>query len=428
MMMSAPARAGDTARAADADSPMDTEREVEAPSGSPLRIRRAARDDRAALAAMMSRCSDDTRFGRFHGYLPSFPEPYLTDALSGRAGHLALVAEAQGAIVALASCCTLSPDAGEIAIVVEDAWQRLGIGTRLLAMLLEHADRNGMGIVKASVHAERGWVLRMLRGYGPCSAWVSSGVYDVTMRREAGRREEEDTVDYSELRHRFAELTTAHLADACIRAQLPVRCAPALVRAVVPGSRLAGRVSPARHAGSVDVFLEAFENSAPGDVLVVDNGGRTDESCVGDLVVLEAKAAGLAGVVIWGLHRDTADIRAIGLPVFSLGAIPTGPLRLGSRPEGALESATAGDWTVSRADLVLADDDGVLFVPAARAGEVFTLAEKIRDTERRQAEQIRAGVSLRSQLQFGSYLARRQQTPSLTFREHLRTVGGAIEV
>jgi 4-hydroxy-4-methyl-2-oxoglutarate aldolase len=35
--------------------------------------------------------------------------------------------------------------------------------------------------------------------------------------------------------------------------------------------------------------------------------------------------------VIWGLHRDTADIRAIGLPVFSLGAIPTGPLRLDPR-------------------------------------------------------------------------------------------------
>jgi regulator of RNase E activity RraA len=94
---------------------------------------------------------------------------------------------------------------------------------------------------------------------------------------------------------------------------------------VVPGSRLAGRVCPARHAGSVDAFLEAFEMAAPGDVLVVDNGGRLDEACVGDLVALEAQAAGVEGMVIWGLHRDTADIRAIGLPVFSLGAIPTGP-------------------------------------------------------------------------------------------------------
>lgn len=69
-------------------------------------------------------------------------------------------------------------------------------------------------------------------------------------------------MDHQELRRRFAMLTTAHLADACIRAQVPVRCAPALMHAVVPGSRLAGGVSPARHVGSVDVFLEALEGAA----------------------------------------------------------------------------------------------------------------------------------------------------------------------
>jgi regulator of RNase E activity RraA len=234
-------------------------------------------------------------------------------------------------------------------------------------------------------------------------------------------------MDHSELQRRFATLTTAHLADACIRAQIPVRCAPASVRAIVPGSRLAGPVVPARHVGSVDIFLEAFEAAASGNILVVDNGGRLDESCVGDLVVLEAQAAGLGGIVIWGLHRDTVDIRAIGLPVFSFGSIPTGPQRLDARPEGALASATVGEWTVGPEDLVLGDDDGVLFVPAASAGQVFTLAETIRDTERHQAERIRAGVSLRSQVQFSTYLARRQQRPSLTFRDHLRSVGGAIE-
>jgi regulator of RNase E activity RraA len=81
---------------------------------------------------------------------------------------------------------------------------------------------------------------------------------------------------------------------------------------------MAGRACPARHVGSVDIFLEALEAAAPGDVLVVDSGGRLDEACVGDLVVLEAQAAGLEGIMIWGLHRDTADIRTIGLPVFSL--------------------------------------------------------------------------------------------------------------
>jgi 4-hydroxy-4-methyl-2-oxoglutarate aldolase len=235
-------------------------------------------------------------------------------------------------------------------------------------------------------------------------------------------------MDNQELGHRFTTLTTAHLADACIRVRVPVRCAPATLQAVVPGSRLAGRALPTRHVGSVDIFLEALVGAEPGDVLVVDNGGRLDESCVGDLMALEAQAAGLGGMVIWGLHRDTTEVRAIGLPMFSLGAIPTGPQRLDARPPDALESATVGDWIVGRDDLVLGDDDGVLFLPASRANEIFTLAETIRGTERRQADLIRAGASMRSQVQFDTYLAQRQQTPSLTFRDHLRAVGGAIEV
>ncbi len=160
---------------------------------------------------------------------------------------------------------------------------------------------------------------------------------------------------------------------------------------------------------------------------MVDNGGRLDESCVGDLVVHEAASAGLAGIVIWGLHRDTADIRAIGLPVFSLGAVPTGPLRLDDRPPHALEAATVGEWTVSRDDVALGDDDGVLFVPGAATEHLFAAAEQIRDTERRQADKLRAGVSLRAQLRFGSYLLLRERNPALTFREHLRSLHGAIE-
>ena len=200
-------------------------------------------------------------------------------------------------------------------------------------------------------------------------------------------------MDHSGLERRFAALTTAHLADACLRARVPLRGAP--LRAVVPGSHLAGRVAPARHVGSVDIFLEVIEQTGPGHVLVVDNGGRLDEACVGDLVVLEAQAAGLAGIVIWGLHRDTADIQAIGLPVFSLGATPAGPQRLDRRAPDALSSAAVADGTVTSADVVFGDDDGVLFVPAARVAELFTLAETIRDTEHRQAHSIIAGPATR---------------------------------
>ena len=216
------------------------------------------------------------------------------------------------------------------------------------------------------------------------------------------------------------DLTTAHLADACIRANIPVRTA--VLTPVVPGTKTAGRVLPARHAGSVDVFLEALEHSKPGDVLVVDNDGRTDEACVGDMVVLEAQNAGLAGVVIWGLHRDTQDIRAIGLPVFSLGANPTGPLSLRDRAPEALSTAEVDQWTVTSDDVVFGDDDGVLFVPASDVDALIEKARGIRDVERAQADRVRQGESLRTQLRFSEYLA-----SGLTFREHLRKIGGAVE-
>ncbi len=234
-------------------------------------------------------------------------------------------------------------------------------------------------------------------------------------------------MDHEELQRRMASVSAANVADGCVRLGLPVRFGPPLLRPVVPGSRIAGRALPARHTGSVDIFLEAFERAEPGDVLVADNGGRLDEACIGDLVVIEARAARLAGVVIWGLHRDTTDIQEIGLPVYSLGSVPAGPTRLDPRPADALEDATIGNWTLTPDDLVIADDDGVLFVPADRADEVLELAEGIRDTEKEQAERVRLGVTLRAQFNFGQYLERRAEAPSLTFRDHLRTRGSAIE-
>jgi 4-hydroxy-4-methyl-2-oxoglutarate aldolase len=208
---------------------------------------------------------------------------------------------------------------------------------------------------------------------------------------------------------------------------VPVRCGHPFIGPVIPGSRLAGRVLPAQHSGSVDIFLEAFEHAEPGDVLVGDNTGRRDEACVGDLIVLEAKAAGLAGVVIWGLHRDTADIKAIGLPVFSQGHLPTGPQRLDPRPADALTKASIGDWTLTSDDVIFGDDDGVIAVPAAKVEELIEIAENIRATERAQADRISSGVTLRSQLRFAEYLAAREHNPGLTFRDHLRAASAAIE-
>lgn len=148
---------------------------------------------------------------------------------------------------------------------------------------------------------------------------------------------------------KFDGLSTPLVADACIRAGVPLRVAPPGIGAVIPGQRIAGRALPARHYGSVDVFLEAFSGAAHGDVLVIDNGGREDEACIGDLVVLEAQAAGVGAVMVWGLHRDTAELTQIALPVFSYGRCPAGPVRLDEPEPSALASARSGHaWSPRR--------------------------------------------------------------------------------
>ncbi len=223
------------------------------------------------------------------------------------------------------------------------------------------------------------------------------------------------------------ELSTALIADGCVRRGVPLRLAPPGIAPVVAGATIAGRALPARHYGSVDVFLEAFGAARPGDVLVVDNAGRTDEACVGDLTVLEARAAGIAALVVWGMHRDTLEVREIGVPLFSYGTRPAGPLRLDARAADALSSARFGEHVITSDDIAFADDDGVVFVPSDRLDEVLDAARAIRQVERDQASRIVAGETLRAQTSFDQYLARRANNSSYTFRQHLRRIGGAIE-
>ena len=209
--------------------------------------------------------------------------------------------------------------------------------------------------------------------------------------------------------------------------QIDLRLAPPGIRSVVSGFRVAGRVLPARHRGSVDVFLEAMKSSKLGDVLVIDNEGRIDEACIGDLTALEAKAWGLSGLVVWGQHRDTEELTRIKLPVFSYGSNPAGPRKLDDREHMDLVSARLSSFTVDKNDFVFADDDGVIFVSSSQLNAVLEIAESIGRVERQQAEAVKAGKKLGDQLQFDEYLAKRDRDPSYTLRKHLRELGAAIE-
>jgi regulator of RNase E activity RraA len=189
-----------------------------------------------------------------------------------------------------------------------------------------------------------------------------------------------------------------------------------------------GRARPVRHVGSIDIFLELFENVKPGEIIVIDNGGRMDEACIGDIILLEAKAAGAGGFVIWGLHRDDRELTEIGFPVFSMGALPTGPQRLHARPADIFDRALVGQHAITSDDYVVADSNGVLFLPHHKLQEIATAATAYRATEARQLKAMREGKSYRSQTKFSDYLAKRKENPTYGFRQHLKDISAAGEV
>jgi 4-hydroxy-4-methyl-2-oxoglutarate aldolase len=222
--------------------------------------------------------------------------------------------------------------------------------------------------------------------------------------------------------------TTPFIADACVQLSLPVRVGPFGLTCNFPGSTAAGPARPARHAGSVDVFLEAIAASQRGDILIIDNGGRTDEGCIGDLVIGEAHMSGIAATVCWGAHRDTTAIAAFGARVWSLGTCPNGPLELRRRHATALEAANLGPVTITAEDFVFADDDGVVVVAASDLARIVETARDIAAREQAQAARLLKGELLRSQFDLDRYLSTRHSDPSYTFREHLKSFGGAIEI
>jgi GNAT superfamily N-acetyltransferase len=147
-----------------------------------LLVRRAGSrpGDRAALEAMFLRCSPSTVYRRFHGQVKAFPASYLAEALSGVPEHHALVACAGERVVALASC-RLDPDRGEaeLGILVQDEWQRRGLGSSLLGRLVSWAGDHGVRALNAQVLTEHDWIIGLLAPYGDCSSVFRRGVREV---------------------------------------------------------------------------------------------------------------------------------------------------------------------------------------------------------------------------------------------------------
>lgn len=90
--------------------------------------------------------------------------------------------------------------------------------------------------------------------------------------------------------------------------------------------------------------------------------------------------------------------------------------------------APLGPSVATLDDVIFADEDGAMLVPAPQVERVIAAARDIADREGRQAERLLKGELLRSQLQVDAYVARRAADSHYTFRDHIRSLGGAIEI
>lgn len=142
--------------------------------------------------------------------------------------------------------------------------------------------------------------------------------------------------------------------------------------------------------GTVGDFID---DVAEGDVVVIDNDGRTDCTVWGDIMTQYAGLRGIAATVIDGVCRDVAKALSDNYPLFTAGRfMRTGKDRV--QVESVNTTVGIGTVRVASRDIVVADANGVLIVPRARAREVAETARKIEKVESRIREQIALGKSL----------------------------------
>ena len=134
------------------------------------RIRMLTPDDRAALAALPTRVSPDTSYARFHGVIRALTTPTLDRLLDLEQGrHEAVIAEIHEGIVAVARYVRDAPTSAEaeVAIVVADAWQRTGIGRKLMQELMTAARQAGIHRFRATMMLENAPVRQFISAFAP---------------------------------------------------------------------------------------------------------------------------------------------------------------------------------------------------------------------------------------------------------------------
>jgi len=147
------------------------------------------------------------------------------------------------------------------------------------------------------------------------------------------------------------------------------------IGAMVPGGRIVGRAVTLRlaeaDACAVNRALIALQS---GDVLVIDMVGDHAHACIGAVTQFAARCAGAAGIVVDGLVTDLNELRACQLPVFARGTTQLTTKLVGGEESELNVAVTCGGVVVHPGDIVLADDNGVLILPAEALAKVIDRA------------------------------------------------------
>ena len=143
------------------------------------------------------------------------------------------------------------------------------------------------------------------------------------------------------------------------------------------------------HAGDNIMIHAALETCRPGDVLVVACKAPSDHGMFGDLLGELSRALGLAGVVIDAGVRDVADLRKMGVPVWSKAIASDGTAK--SNPGWVNVPVVCGGQLVRPGDMIVADDDGVVVVPREQVGAVAQAAAEREAKEAASRERFARG-------------------------------------
>ncbi|WP_406181006.1 GNAT family N-acetyltransferase [Streptomyces sp. NBC_01006] len=154
------------------------------PEGNEITVRRADGSDLAAARAMHDRCSERTLGLRYHGPV-SDADRYLGHLLSPRFGRTLAATTASGKLVALGHLLW-DGDETEVALLIEDDWQRRGIGSELLGRLISMAVEARCDSVYAVTQASNTGMVAAMRGLGlPLDYQIEEGTLVITARLDA---------------------------------------------------------------------------------------------------------------------------------------------------------------------------------------------------------------------------------------------------